>query len=245
MEDEPEEQEFSDYIEKKDIVGGKTDMNFRGGAKEINIKGGSHKIKINGHVETLNIFGGFRDLQVKSNVDNLIIQGGISKLYIHNYTNTKVNKLKIIGGTHEIWIYTAVDEIFIRGGVTKLWANFENAKILKLKTIGGQREIYLNSKTNECEKENEGGTCNIHVTDPVPEPIDYQDSLSENTLKITTLQNQKFDEHCAICLNDFKPGDQVYFLPCIHFYHVNCLRGWVKKGKICPRCKLKFNNKLE
>jgi hypothetical protein len=138
-----------------------------------------------------------------------------------------------------------VDEIFIRGGITKLWANFENAKILKLKTIGGQREIYLNSKTNECEKENEGGTCNIHVTDPVPEPIDYQDSLSENTLKITTLQNQKFDEHCAICLNDFKPGDQVYFLPCIHFYHVNCLRGWVKKGKICPRCKLKFNNKLE
>ena len=245
MEDEPEEQEFSDYIEKKDIVGGKTDMNFRGGAKEINIKGGSHKIRINGHVETLFIFGGFRDLQVKSNVDNLIIQGGISKLYIHNYTNTKVNKLKIIGGTHEIWIYTAVDEIFIRGGVTKLWANFENAKILKLKTIGGQREIYLNSKTNECEKENEGGTCNIHVTDPVPEPIDYQDSLSENTLKITTLQNQKFDEHCAICLNDFKPGDQVYFLPCIHFYHVNCLRGWVKKGKICPRCKLKFNNKLE
>ena len=245
MEDEPEEQEFSDYIEKKDIVGGKTVMNFRGGAKEINIKGGSHKIRINGHVETLFIFGGFRDLQVKSNVDNLIIQGGISKLYIHNYTNTKVNKLKIIGGTHEISIYTAVDEIFIRGGVTKLWANFENAKILKLKTIGGQREIYLNSKTNECEKENEGGTCNIHVTDPVPEPIDYQDSLSENTLKITTLQNQKFDEHCAICLNDFKPGDQVYFLPCIHFYHVNCLRGWVKKGKICPRCKLKFNNKLE
>ena len=245
MEDEPQEQEFTDYIENKEIIGGKTDMNFRGGAKEINIKGGSHKIKINGHVETLNIFGGFRDLQVKSNVDNLIIQGGISKLYIHNYTNTKVNKLKIIGGTHEIWIYTAVDEIFIRGGITKLWANFENAKILKLKTIGGQREIYLNSKTNECEKENEGGTCNIHVTDPVPEPIDYQDSLSENTLKITTLQNQKFDEHCAICLNDFKPGDQVYFLPCIHFYHVNCLRGWVKKGKICPRCKLKFNNKLE
>jgi hypothetical protein len=245
MEDEPEEQEFTDYIENKEIIGGKTDMNFRGGAKEINIKGGSHKIKINGHVETLNIFGGFRDLQVKSNVDNLIIQGGISKLYIHNYTNTKVNKLKITGGTHEIWIYTAVDEIFIRGGVIKLWANFENAKILKLKTIGGQREIYLNSKTNECEKENEGGICNIHVTDPVPEPIDYQDSLSENTLKITTLQNQKFDEHCAICLNDFKPGDQVYFLPCIHFYHVNCLRGWVKKGKICPRCKLKFNNKLE
>ena len=245
MEDEPQEQEFTDYIENKEIIGGKTDMNFRGGAKEINIKGGSHKIKINGHVETLNIFGGFRDLQVKSNIDNLIIQGGVSKLYIHNYKNTKVNKLNIIGGTHEIWIYTAVDEIFIRAGITKLWGNFENAKILKLKTIGGQREIYLNSKTNECEKENEGGTCNIHVTDPVPEPIDYQDSLSENTLKITTLQNQKFDEHCAICLNDFKPGDQVYFLPCIHFYHVNCLRGWVKKGKICPRCKLKFNNKLE
>ena len=46
---------------------------------------------------------------MKSNIDNLIIQGGVSKLYIHNYINTKVNKLNIIGGTHEIWIYTAVD----------------------------------------------------------------------------------------------------------------------------------------
>ncbi len=73
MEDEPQEQEITDYIEKKDIVGGKTDMNFRELAKEINIKGGSHKIRINGHVEALNIFRGFRDLQVKSNIDNLII----------------------------------------------------------------------------------------------------------------------------------------------------------------------------
>ena len=245
MEDEPQEQEFTDYIENKEIIGGKTDMNFRGGAKEINIKGGSHKIKINGHVETLNIFGGFRDLQVKSNIDNLIIQGGVSKLYIHNYKNTKVNKLNIIGGTHEIWIYTAVDEIFIRAGITKLWGNFENAKILKLKTIGGQREIYLNPKTNECEKENEGGTCNIHVTDPKPEPMFYQESLSENRINITTLQNQKFEEPCTICLTEFKPGDQVYFLPCRHSFHIACLRLWIEKEKKCPICKFEFKNKLE
>ena len=244
MEDVTQEQEFTEYIEKKDIVGGKTDLNFRGGAKEISIKGGSHIIKINGHVETLNIFGGFRDLSVKSNIDNLIIQGGVSKLYIHNYKNAKVNKLDIIGGTHEIWIYSIVDEIIIRGGITKLWGNFENARILKLKTIGGQREIYLNSKTNDCEKENEGGTYNIHVTDPEPEPMFYQESLSENRIKITTLQNN-IEEPCTICLTEFKAGDEVYFLPCIHHFHIACLREWVKKINSCPICKFELKNKLE
>ena len=245
MEDEIKEEEFSEYLEKKEIIGGKTNMNFKGGAKEITIKGGHHKIRVNGHIETLNIFGGFRDLAVKANIDNLIIQGGVSKLYIHNYRNAKVNKLDIIGGTHEIWIYSTVNEIFIRGGITKLWVNSENAKILKIKTIGGQREIYLSSKTNDCEKENEGGTCNIHVTDPVPEPINYQASLNEDDIAISNLKNPKSEDKCAICLVEFNQGDQVYFLPCMHYYHIECLRQWVKKNKICPLCKTEFNNKLE
>mgnify|MGYP002624841120 CR=1 FL=1 len=118
--------------------------------------------------------------------------------------------------------------------------NFENSKILKIKTIGGQREIYLSSKTNDCEKENEGGTCNIHVTDPVQEPLFYQESLSENRIKITTLENQKLEEPCTICLTEFKPGDQVYFLPCIHHFHIACLREWIKKEKCCPICKFEL-----
>ena len=245
MEDEIKEEEFPEYLEKKEIIGGKTHMNFKGGAKEISIKGGHHKIRVNGHIETLNIFGGFRDLSVKADIDNLIIQGGVSKLNIHNYRNAKVNKLDIIGGTHEIWIYSTVNEIFIRGGITKLWVNSENAKILKIKTIGGQREIYLSSKTNDCEKENEGGTCNIHVTDPVPEPINYQASLNEDDIAISNLKNPKSEDKCAICLVEFNQGDQVYFLPCMHYYHIECLRQWIKKQKICPLCKTEFNNKLE
>jgi len=245
MEDQINEEEFPEYLEKKEIIGGKTDMNFKGGAKEISIKGGHHKIRVNGHIETLNIFGGFRDLSVKADIDNLIIQGGVSQLNIHNYRNAKVNKLDIIGGTHEIWIYSTVNEIFIRGGITKLRGNFENAKILKIKTIGGQREIYLSSKTNDCEKENEGGTCNIHVTDPEPEPFNYQAKLNEDDIAISKLKNLKSEDKCPICLVEFKIDDEVYYLPCMHYFHIECLRKWNKENKNCPYCKTGFDNKLE
>lgn len=245
MEDEPEEEEFRDYIELKEITGGRTNLAFEGGAKEIKIKGGSHILKICKHVETLDVFGGCREINIKAPVDNLIIKGGVSKIYIHNYKDTKVNKLDIIGGTHEIWIYTQVDEILIRGGITKVWGNFKNAKINKIETVGGQRDLYLNPLTEKAETKNEGGTCNIHKTDYVPEPEFYQESLSDNKIAITKLKDQKFEEPCTICLNDFKPGNDVYFLPCFHCYHVTCLREWVKKNKTCPICKYVLRNKLD
>ena len=79
----------------------------------------------------------------------------------------------------------------------------------------------------------------------MPEPMLYQAKLSESRINITTLQNQKYEEPCAICLAEFKAGDQVYFLPCRHSFHIACLRLWIEKEKKCPICKFEFKNKLE
>eukprot|EP01025_Chloroclados_australasicus_P052995 TRINITY_DN6196_c0_g2_i1.p1 TRINITY_DN6196_c0_g2~~TRINITY_DN6196_c0_g2_i1.p1 ORF type:complete len:286 (+),score=28.53 TRINITY_DN6196_c0_g2_i1:89-859(+) len=47
-------------------------------------------------------------------------------------------------------------------------------------------------------------------------------------------------EMCSVCLEPFKDKDQVMSLPCMHFYHPNCITPWMKRqGKqaTCPVCK--------
>ena len=244
MDDEVEETKITEIIELKEIQGGKTNLIIDGGAKKIDIKGGSHQIKINSHVESLSVFGGYREINIKSKLDNLTVHGGISKIYVHHFGDAEVNEINITGGNHEIIIYSYVNELNIRGGITKVTCNYEHSRINKIKSIGGQRDFYLNPNTEKAEQQNEGGTCNIHKTGIIPEEIWYQDSLTDNEIPITTIIEEKLHEPCSICLNEIKKGEEVYFLPCIHCFHILCLRKWVKSHKSCPTCKFQLKNKL-
>ena len=208
MEQDSEEQKITDFLELKEITGGKTNLNIAGCANEIRIK------------------------------------GGVSKIYVHNFGRTQVDNIDIIGGTHEIFIYSFVNKLKIRGGISKVTCNFEHSKINKIETIGGQRDLYLNPNTLNAQILNEGGTFLVHKTEIMPEPSWYQDSISENEIPVTILNSKSMKEPCVICLSQLKCGEEVYFLPCIHCFHINCLREWVKKSKTCPNCKYEIKNKL-
>ena len=41
---------------------------------------------------------------------------------------------------------------------------------------------------------------------------------------------------CAICMMEFAPGDAVRFLPCMHYYHIMCVDGWLMRALTCPTC---------
>jgi len=43
---------------------------------------------------------------------------------------------------------------------------------------------------------------------------------------------------CPVCLNDFAEGDSLKSLPCVHFYHKDCIDSWLLVGHACPVCKL-------
>jgi hypothetical protein len=43
---------------------------------------------------------------------------------------------------------------------------------------------------------------------------------------------------CAVCLDDFAPGDLVRTLPCKHVYHQACIDPWLIDHGLCPYCKL-------
>ena len=51
---------------------------------------------------------------------------------------------------------------------------------------------------------------------------------------------KKKKKNCVICLEDFKNHDKAIILPCIHLFHKNCIKNWLKKKNTCPICKFKL-----
>eukprot|EP00811_Abedinium_folium_P037012 NODE_9667_length_1407_cov_6.982812.p1 GENE.NODE_9667_length_1407_cov_6.982812~~NODE_9667_length_1407_cov_6.982812.p1 ORF type:complete len:309 (-),score=66.09 NODE_9667_length_1407_cov_6.982812:377-1303(-) len=44
-------------------------------------------------------------------------------------------------------------------------------------------------------------------------------------------------QHCTVCLEVFKPGDELRILPCLHRYHRSCIDIWLQTNPNCPVCK--------
>lgn len=41
---------------------------------------------------------------------------------------------------------------------------------------------------------------------------------------------------CVICMGEFKIGDALRFLPCVHIYHKECIDDWLMRSFTCPSC---------
>ena len=64
-------------------------------------------------------------------------------------------------------------------------------------------------------------------------------SLPEITLDdISKLDNEK--KNCIICLENFKVGEKVIILPCVHIFHSECIKNWFTAKDECPMCKFKL-----
>ena len=70
---------------------------------------------------------------------------------------------------------------------------------------------------------------------------DEDENLIIKELKVNKLKNvKKLSEdkkECVICYETFKNGDSIISLPCIHIFHDDCIKSWLKKSKTCPICK--------
>ena len=76
---------------------------------------------------------------------------------------------------------------------------------------------------------------------------DENNGIDENTIKtfpvskikdISKLTEEK--KKCCICLENFKKNDETMILPCIHIFHSDCIKKWMKRQDICPICKNKI-----
>ena len=48
------------------------------------------------------------------------------------------------------------------------------------------------------------------------------------------------NKSCTICLDEFKPNEKVTALPCLHYFHKNCIKKWLERKKDCPVCKFEL-----
>lgn len=69
-------------------------------------------------------------------------------------------------------------------------------------------------------------------------------STLERILYVPPAERQEKDglqapacEECALCLDEYSPGEQVLRLPCRHLFHEGCLGPWFTKSLTCPMCK--------
>ncbi|KAF4095112.1 uncharacterized protein si:ch211-59o9.10 [Onychostoma macrolepis] len=42
---------------------------------------------------------------------------------------------------------------------------------------------------------------------------------------------------CQICFSEYKAGERLRILPCLHDYHVKCIDRWLKENATCPICR--------
>lgn len=70
------------------------------------------------------------------------------------------------------------------------------------------------------------------------------DKITIENLPISKIKDiNKLDEEkkkCLICLENFQNGEYTRILPCIHIFHSDCIKKWMKTKKMCPICKYKI-----
>ena len=50
-------------------------------------------------------------------------------------------------------------------------------------------------------------------------------------------QEEKKEDCCSVCKEDYVDGDEVVTTGCKHLFHACCLAKWVKTKKTCPNCR--------
>ena len=56
-------------------------------------------------------------------------------------------------------------------------------------------------------------------------------------LPVSYSQHNPQNTNCVVCISEISPGEAIRTLPCMHFFHKDCVDQWLKTNMSCPVCK--------
>ena len=62
-------------------------------------------------------------------------------------------------------------------------------------------------------------------------------TLLESLEEETYSSSNSIPDPCSICLEPYKDGDTLLYMPCRHAYHSSCLHKWLASHNTCPVCR--------
>ena len=110
-----------------------------------------------------------------------------------------------------------------------------------------------NGNNNDNYNDNYNGNYNDNYNDNyniIDDTYSHNNGLDEEIIQnypITKIKNIKKladnKKKCLICLENFKTGDNSIILNCMHIFHSECAKNWMKYKGFCPLCKIKIKTK--
>lgn len=173
----------------------------------------------------------FNFINNKTNEQNFQNNENMNTPNINNITNT-------IRNNNVINTNTIQNEEFLNSeGIMNL-RNIESNYIIGDEIQDGNmiNEYYtiqniINNNINSIDGSVSFANISINNNNPVERKV--IENLFVNTIKDIT----KFAvKNCAICLENYKNGDNYIILPCIHLFHFQCINDWMKIKNTCPIC---------
>ena len=92
--------------------------------------------------------------------------------------------------------------------------------------------------------------CCMSENESMEEPIPYDEDeyfieenreISKKKIYTTIDYNKNYHskEECTICFDEFDNNKEMVLLPCLHYFHKDCIDSWWKKIKKqeCPICR--------
>lgn len=86
-------------------------------------------------------------------------------------------------------------------------------------------------------------------------PEEYEDvkvTISDNEFKklkcedVTKEKTELLSKECNICIDTYKEGEEIVYLPCEHIFHKDCIYDWLVKEKVnCPICRCDVRSKTK
>merc|ERR1711920_145193 len=108
------------------------------------------------------------------------------------------------------------------------------------------RQLQMASQTNPRRARNTGVNPALISRLPTFKYIANNEEEKEEKDGNDTNNNKGVDvsKSCRICLEPYKDGEELRFLPCFHRYHKDCVDRWFQMSSKCPICKNSVTQQL-